>query len=71
MKKILSSIGWDLVEYLRRAATPFLLKLMFGMTMLACVMIKSCAQQFSHFSFWRTDLSVLFCFVRWGKARTR
>ena len=41
MKKILSSIGWDLVEYLRRAATPFLLKLMFGMTMLACVMIKN------------------------------
>ena len=41
MKKLLSSIGWNLLEYLRRAGTPFLLKLMFGMTMLASVLIKN------------------------------
>ena len=41
MQKFFSNIGWGIVEYVRRAATPFFLKMMFGMTMLACIMISN------------------------------
>ena len=41
MKKLLAAAGWNILEYLRRAGLPFLLKLMFGMTMLASITIKN------------------------------
>lgn len=45
MKQILSRIGWEIVEYLRRMATPFILNLMFGITMLAVMAIEIAALQ--------------------------
>lgn len=39
MKQKLSRIGWELLEYLRRMVTPFILNLMFGITMLAVLAI--------------------------------
>ena len=39
MKQKLSRIGWEIVEYLRRMATPFILNLMFGITMFAVLAI--------------------------------
>lgn len=34
-------IGWEVLEYLRRGLTPFFVKLMFGMTMLAVLFIQN------------------------------
>lgn len=45
MKQKLSRIGWEIVEYLRRMATPFILNLMFGITMLAVMAIEIAALQ--------------------------
>lgn len=35
MKQKLAAFGWQIVEYLRRTATPFIINLLYGMTMLA------------------------------------
>lgn len=37
----LKKIGWEVLEYLRRGLTPFFIKLMFGMTMLAVLFIEN------------------------------
>ena len=39
--KAIGKIMWEILEYLRRAATPFFLDLMFGMTMLAVSVIEN------------------------------
>ena len=39
MKEKLSRFGWEVVEYLRRMVTPFVLNLMFGITMFAVLAI--------------------------------
>lgn len=38
---ILKKIGWEIIEYLRRALTPFIIKLMFGMTMFVLLLIEN------------------------------
>ena len=35
MSELLKRAGWNLLEFLRRAVTPFVLCLLFGMTMFA------------------------------------
>ena len=39
MKEKFSRFGWEVLEHLRRMATPFVLNLMFGMTMVAILAI--------------------------------
>lgn len=39
--QILKNIGWEIFEYLRRALTPFVVKLMFGMTMFVLLLIEN------------------------------
>ncbi len=39
--KILKRIGWEILEYLRRAVTPFAIKMMFGMTMFVLLLIEN------------------------------
>ena len=38
---ILKKIGWEILEYLRRALTPFVIKVMFGMTMFVLLLIEN------------------------------
>ena len=35
MKQFFQNVGWSILEYLRRALTPFVIDLLYGMTMLA------------------------------------
>ena len=37
----LKKIGWEVLEYVRRALAPFFIKLMFGMTMVAVLLIEN------------------------------
>lgn len=39
--KLLKRIGWEVLEYLRRAVTPFVIKLMFGITMFVLLLIEN------------------------------
>ena len=41
MVKFIKKIGWEILEYIRRCLTPFFIKLMFGMTMLAILFIEN------------------------------
>ena len=41
MEKTKSGPIWSVIEYARRAVTPFVINLMFGMTMFACAAIEN------------------------------
>lgn len=39
--KVFKRVAWEILEYLRRAAVPFFISLMFGMTMLAITVVEN------------------------------